>query len=120
LWAAPSRCCLPRKVPASSATIAGPGSHDWVADYASAGRMARQCAATFGKVDFLVNATGMLRGRMIWNMTEDDFDAVISVHLNGHWNMCHHATKMRRGARFARIVNFSSDAFKGSIGQWTS
>jgi NAD(P)-dependent dehydrogenase (short-subunit alcohol dehydrogenase family) len=88
-----------------------------VADYASAGRMVAQCVETFGKIDFLVNVAGMLRERMIWNMTEEDFDAVISVHLKGHWNMCHHAIKVMRGARYGRIVNFSSDAFKGSVGQ---
>ncbi len=90
---------------------------DSIADYASAGRMVRQCADTWGKIDFVVNTAGMLRERMIWNMTEEDFDAVISVHLKGHWNMCHHAIKLMRGARFGRIVNFSSDAFKGSVGQ---
>jgi NAD(P)-dependent dehydrogenase (short-subunit alcohol dehydrogenase family) len=77
----------------------------------------RQCAETFGKIDFLVNTAGMLRERMIWNMTEEDFDAVINVHLKGTWVMSHHAVKMMRGARFGRIVNFSSDAFKGSVGQ---
>jgi 3-oxoacyl-[acyl-carrier protein] reductase len=90
---------------------------DSVADYASAGRMVRQCAETWGKIDFVVNTAGMLRERMIWNMTEEDFDAVINVHLKGTWVMCHHATKMMRGAKFGRIVNFSSDAFKGSVGQ---
>jgi 3-oxoacyl-[acyl-carrier protein] reductase len=90
---------------------------DSVADYASAGRMVRTCAETFGKIDFVVNTAGMLRERMIWNMTEEDFDLVIGVHLKGTWNMCTHATKMMRGARFGRIVNFSSDAFKGSVGQ---
>jgi NAD(P)-dependent dehydrogenase (short-subunit alcohol dehydrogenase family) len=54
-----------------------------VADYASAGRMVAQCVDTYGKIDFLVNVAGMLRERMIWNMTEDDFDQVISVHLKG-------------------------------------
>jgi 3-oxoacyl-[acyl-carrier protein] reductase len=88
-----------------------------VADYASAGRMVAQCVETFGKIDFLVNVAGMLRERMIWNMTEDDFDQVVAVHLKGHWNMCHHAIKVMRGARYGRIVNFSSDAFKGSVGQ---
>ncbi|MGA6962279.1 MAG: SDR family NAD(P)-dependent oxidoreductase, partial [Xanthobacteraceae bacterium] len=92
-------------------------NYDSVADYASAGRMVRQCADTFGKIDFVVNAAGVLRERMIWNMTEDDFDAVISVHLKGTWNMSHHAIKLMRGERFGRIVNFSSDAFKGSVGQ---
>jgi NAD(P)-dependent dehydrogenase (short-subunit alcohol dehydrogenase family) len=92
-------------------------NYDSVADYANAGRMVRQCADTFGKIDFVVNAAGVLRERMIWNMTEDDFDTVISVHLKSTWNMCHHAIKLMRGKRFGRIVNFSSDAFKGSVGQ---
>jgi len=92
-------------------------NYDSVADYTSAGRMVRQCAEAFGRIDFVVNAAGMLRERMIWNMTEDDFDAVIAVHLKGTWNMCHHAIKLMRSERFGRIVNFSSDAFKGSVGQ---
>jgi 3-oxoacyl-[acyl-carrier protein] reductase len=79
--------------------------------------MVAQCVETYGKIDFLVNVAGMLRERMIWNMTEDDFDQVIKVHLKGHWNMCHHAIKVMRGERYGRIVNFSSDAFKGSVGQ---
>jgi len=92
-------------------------NYNSVADYASAGRMVKECADTFGKVDFVVNVAGMLRERMIWNMTEEDFDQVINVHLKGHWNMCHHAIKLMRTQRFGRIVNFSSDAFKGSVGQ---
>lgn len=92
-------------------------NYDSVAEYDSAGRMVAQCVETYGKIDFLVNVAGMLRERMIWNMTEDDFDQVISVHLKGHWNMCHHAIKVMRGERYGRIVNFSSDAFKGSVGQ---
>ncbi len=90
---------------------------DSIADYANAGRMVMQCVDTFGSIDFVVNVAGMLRERMIWNMTEDDFDQVIMVHLKGHWNMCHHAIKLMRGQRYGRIVNFSSDAFKGSVGQ---
>ena len=92
-------------------------NYDSVADYASAGRMVHQAMASFGKLDALVNVAGMLRERMIWNMTEDDFDQVILVHLKGHWNMCHHASKVMRTARYGRIVNFSSDAFKGAVGQ---
>jgi len=88
-----------------------------VTDYAGTGRMVAQCIDTYGKIDFVVNIAGMLRERMIWNMTEDDFDQVIAVHLKGSWNMCHHAIKLMRTARYGRIVNFSSDAFKGSVGQ---
>ena len=99
---------------AGGTAIANFGS---VAEYDTAGRMVKECADTFGKIDFVVNVAGMLRERMIWNMTEEDFDQVINVHLKGHWNMCHHAIKLMRGQRYGRIVNFSSDAFKGSVGQ---
>jgi NAD(P)-dependent dehydrogenase (short-subunit alcohol dehydrogenase family) len=104
------------------ATIRGAGgtalaNYDSVADSLKAGLMIRQCVETFGRIDILVNVAGHLRERMIWNMSEDDFDSVVSVHLKGHWNMCHHAIKYMRQAGFGRIVNFSSDAFKGSVGQ---
>src|SRR5215471_20766237 len=92
-------------------------NYDSVTEYLKAGLMVKQCTDQFGKIDILVNCAGNLRERMIWNMSEDDFDSVVSVHLKGHWNMCHHAIKYMRQARYGRIVNFSSDAFKGSVGQ---
>ena len=92
-------------------------NYDSVADYQSAGRMVKSAMDTWGSLDILVNVAGMLRERMIWNMTEEDFDLVVNVHLKGHWNMCHHAAKVMRTARYGRIINFSSDAFKGSVGQ---
>jgi len=92
-------------------------NYDSVSDYLKAGLMVRQCVDTWGKIDILVNCAGNLRERMIWNMSEDDFDAVVAVHLKGHWNMAHHAIKYMRQAGYGRIVNFSSDAFKGSVGQ---
>jgi 3-oxoacyl-[acyl-carrier protein] reductase len=92
-------------------------NYDSVSDYQKAGQMVRQLVEDTGKIDILVNVAGMLRERMIWNMSEDDFDAVINVHLKGHWAMSHHAIKYMRQAGYGRIVNFSSDAFKGSVGQ---
>ena len=92
-------------------------NYDSVADYLKAGLMIKQCVDAFGRIDILVNLAGNLRERMIWNMSEDDFDSVISTHLKGHWNMCHHAVKYMRQAGHGRIVNFSSDAYKGSVGQ---
>lgn len=88
-----------------------------VANFKQTEAIIQQCVAEYGKIDILVNVAGMLRERMIWNMTEDDWDAVILVHLKGHFNMCHHASKEMRAARHGRIINFSSDAFKGSVGQ---
>ena len=79
--------------------------------------MVQKVVDDHGKIDILIKVAGLLRERMIWNMTEEDFDLVISVHLKGHWAMSHHAIKHMRTAKFGRIVNFSSDAFKGSVGQ---
>jgi 3-oxoacyl-[acyl-carrier protein] reductase len=92
-------------------------NYDSVADYQKAGAMVQGAVDRYGKLDILINVAGVLRERMIWNMTEEDFDLVISVHLKGHWNMCHHAIKHMRGRDYGRIVNFASDAFKGSVGQ---
>ena len=88
-----------------------------VDDYAAAGAIVGQCVAAFGRVDVVVNCAGVLRERMIWNLSEDDWDTVIRVHLKGHYNMCHHAAKVMRGQRFGRLINFASDAWRGSVGQ---
>ena len=49
-------------------------NYDSVADYQKAGAMVRRCVDDYGKIDILVNVAGMLREKMIWNMSEDDFD----------------------------------------------
>ena len=92
-------------------------NYNSVADYAAAGQMVQKGVDDHGKIDILVNVAGLLRERMIWNMTEEDFDLVVSVHLKGHWAMSHHVIKHMRTAKSGRIVIFSSDAFKGSVGQ---
>ncbi|HMM72978.1 MAG TPA: SDR family oxidoreductase [Rhodocyclaceae bacterium] len=92
-------------------------NYNSVTDYNQAAAIIRQCVEQYGKLDCVVNVAGFLRERMIWNMSEDDWDAIIAVHLKGHWNMCHHASKVMREQRSGRIINFSSDAFKGSVGQ---
>ncbi len=88
-----------------------------VDDYSAAGAIVGQCVESFGRVDVVVNCAGVLRERMIWNLGEDDWDTVIRVHLKGHYNMCHHAAKVMRGQRFGRLINFASDAWRGSVGQ---
>lgn len=88
-----------------------------VDDYEAASGIIDQCVETFGSVDIVVNCAGVLRERMIWNLSEDDWDTVIRVHLKGHYNMCHHAAKVMRSQRSGRIINFSSDAWRGSVGQ---
>ena len=88
-----------------------------VDEYQAASDIIGRCIADFGRLDMVVNCAGVLRERMIWNLGEDDWDTVIRVHLKGHYNMCHHASKVMRGQRSGRIINFSSDAWRGSVGQ---
>src|SRR6202042_1516010 len=78
----------------------------------------------FGRLDAVVNNAGILRDRMITSMTEDDFDAVIAVHLKGTFQMTKHAcdhwrTLAKAGAGSGgRIINTTSGAgFGGNIGQ---
>jgi len=67
-------------------------NYDDVADYAGAKSLVDQAIETFGKLDVLVNNAGILRDRMVFSMSEDDFDSVIRVHLKGTWCTTHHAS----------------------------
>ena len=99
---------------------------DDVADFAGAQRLVAQAVETFGGLDVLVNNAGFLRDRMLVNATEDEWDAVVRVHLKGHFAPLRHAaaywrdeTKAGR-TRQARVVNTSSGAgLQGSVGQGT-
>lgn len=92
-------------------------NHDSVADFTAAGRIVEGCVGTFGTIDILVNCAGVLRDRMAHNMTEEEWDVVISVHLKGTFNMCRHAAGHMRKQGFGRIVNMASAAWQGSVGQ---
>jgi NAD(P)-dependent dehydrogenase (short-subunit alcohol dehydrogenase family) len=99
---------------------------DDVADFAGAERMVRQAVETFGGLDVLVNNAGFLRDRMLVNTAEDEWDAVIRVHLKGHFAPLRHAGAYWRAEakegrpRAARVVNTSSGAgLQGSVGQAT-
>src|SRR5690242_10765515 len=60
-------------------------NHDDVADWDGAERLVRTAIDAFGDLDVLVNNAGILRDRMLVNMTEDEWDAVVEVHLKGHF-----------------------------------
>ncbi|HUS82882.1 MAG TPA: SDR family oxidoreductase [Dehalococcoidia bacterium] len=62
----------------------------------------------FGRLDILVNSAGILRDRDFPGMTEEDWDAVIAVHLKGHYCTCRPAAIQMRRQRYGRIVNFTS------------
>ncbi|MFF0202738.1 3-oxoacyl-ACP reductase [Streptomyces sp. NPDC005017] len=96
-----------------------------VADFAQAGALVGLAVAEFGGLDILVNNAGILRDRMVFSLTEADWDAVVRVHLKGHFNTTRFAaahwrerSKARGGPVYGRIVNTSSEAFlAGSAGQ---
>lgn len=96
-----------------------------VSDFDSARALVDLAVTTYGKLDILVNNAGILRDRMIFSMTESEWDSVIRVHLKGHFNTTHFASvhwrersKAAGGPVYGRIVNTSSEAFlAGSAGQ---
>ena len=97
-----------------------------VADFAQAEAMVQQAIDTFGGLDILVNNAGFVRDRMLVNTSEEEWDAVIRVHLNGHFAPLRHAGAYWRAEskegrpREARVINTSSGAgLQGSIGQAT-
>ena len=69
---------------------------------------------SFGKLDVVVTCAGILRDRMLFNMTEEEWDAVIQVHLKGTFTVVKHACILFRQQRSGRIITFSSES--GLIG----
>ncbi|MFX0044060.1 MAG: SDR family NAD(P)-dependent oxidoreductase [Candidatus Hodarchaeota archaeon] len=101
-------------------------NYDSVTDFNKAKAMIDQAISEFGKLDILVNNAGILRDRMLFNMTEQEFDDVIAVHLKGTFNMTRHAAAYFREqgktdeslGNFGRVINTASDAgLTGNLGQ---
>ena len=95
-----------------------------VADWDEAAGLIQTAVDAFGGLDVLVNNAGIVRDRMIANTSEQEFDAVVAVHLKGHFATTRHAGAYWRGlskegrAVDARIINTSSGAgLQGSVGQ---
>jgi NAD(P)-dependent dehydrogenase (short-subunit alcohol dehydrogenase family) len=96
-----------------------------VSDEAQSGEMVAQAVDQFGRLDILVNNAGIVRDGSIFNMSVDDFDAVIKVHLRGTWLPCKHAAVHWRAVNKetglpvnGRIINTVSGAgLTGNFGQ---
>lgn len=81
-------------------------------------KLIQQALDEYGKLDIVINVAGILRDRMVFNMSEEEWDAVLAVHLYGHFNTIKPASILMRQQRSGRIVNFSSiSGLAGGTGQ---
>jgi NAD(P)-dependent dehydrogenase (short-subunit alcohol dehydrogenase family) len=99
-------------------------NRDDVASWDGAARLVATALESFGRLDVLVNNAGFLRDRMLANLSEDEWDAVVRVHLKGHFATMRHAVEYWRAESKAgrqpdaRVINTSSGAgLLGSIAQ---
>jgi NAD(P)-dependent dehydrogenase (short-subunit alcohol dehydrogenase family) len=93
-------------------------NYDSVASAAGGENLIKTALDNWGRIDILVNVAGILRDRMIFNMTEQEWDDVIAVHLKGHFATVKPASIVMRQQRYGRIINFSSvSGLTGQPGQ---
>ncbi len=93
-------------------------NHDDVSSFAAAAHIVETAVKEFGRLDILVNNAGILRDRMIFNMSEEEWDAVIRVHLKGAFNCSRHASVQMREQKAGRIISMSSTSgLYGNVGQ---
>ena len=92
-------------------------SVDSVAEFDTAGKIVQTALDNFGRVDILCHVAGILRDRMVFNMTEEEWDGVLQVHLYGAFNMVRQVTPHMINQQYGRIVLFSSSSGLGSSGQ---
>jgi len=85
-------------------------NYDSVATEQGGQNIIKTAVDAFGRVDILVNNAGILRDRMLFNMTEEDWDTVLKVHLYGHFHTIRAVSPLFRQQRYGRIVNTASVA----------
>ncbi len=94
------------------------GNYDAVGSMETGKRIIQTALDRFGKLDILVNNAGILRDRMIFNMTEEEWDGVIQVHLKGTFACTRAAVPLMREQKSGRIINFTSTSgLVGNVGQ---
>ena len=88
-----------------------------VSKHADARAMVEQALDEYGRLDIMCHVAGILRDRMVFNMTEEEWDAVLNVHLKGAFNMARAAVEPMVKQRYGRMLFFSSGSGLGSSGQ---
>src|SRR4030095_4804450 len=93
-------------------------NYDSVSEFDSAGNIIKSAVDKWGTIDIVVNNAGILRDKQLVNMSPEDFDAVLKVHLYGGFNCTRHALPVMREKGYGRIVNIVSSAgLRGNFGQ---
>ena len=92
-------------------------NYDSVATPEGAENMVKAATDNFGQMDILVNNAGMFRDRMLFNMTDEEWDAVVKVHLYGTFYCTRAASRPMREQKYGRIINISSTSGLGQVGQ---
>ncbi|MFD0202590.1 MULTISPECIES: 3-oxoacyl-ACP reductase FabG [Saccharothrix] len=103
------------KIKASGGTAIAVGVD--VSDSAAVDAAVQRVADELGAPTVLVNNAGILRDNLLFKMTDDDWDAVINVHLRGSFLMSRAVQKFQTAAKWGRIVNLSSTSALGNRGQ---
>ena len=80
-------------------------------------RLIATAVEKWGRIDGVVAVAGILRERMLFNMSEDEWDAVIATHLKGHFTVFRHAAAIMRKQESGSLIGFTSGAFAGSVAQ---
>lgn len=89
-----------------------------VAERENAEQIIQTAIDSFGRLDIVVNNAGILRDRMVFKMSEEEWDAVIAVHLKGSFNMTRAAAPYFKEQKSGRYINFTSTSgLIGNIGQ---
>jgi NAD(P)-dependent dehydrogenase (short-subunit alcohol dehydrogenase family) len=93
-------------------------NYDSVATMAGGKNIVDTAVRTFGRVDIVVNNAGILRDRMIFNMSEEEWDAVINTHLKGSFAVTRAAAPLMREQKWGRFINMTSTSgLVGNVGQ---
>ena len=87
-----------------------------VSDFDEAQKLIQTALDNFDRVDILVNNAGADAPKMVWNMTEEDWDRCVDSFLKGSFNCIQHASGLMREQKWGRIINTTSTAWLGTVG----
>ena len=104
------------------AEIEAAGGHavavaDTVTTMEGGARIVQTAVDTFGRIDGVVCVAGILRERMLFNMSEDEWDPVIETHLKGTFSVFRAAAPLMRAQKSGTLIGFTSGAYAGSVAQ---